>query len=81
LRWRCRSSAAAGRAEGGSTAAILVWLGATAGVAVVLQLLGRKLIGVAVADGLAGGLFFSIGDGIDEGRDPRGFSDRASSLP
>jgi hypothetical protein len=51
-----------GKGGSGSTAAILVWLGATAGVAVVLQLLGRKLIGVAVADGLAGGLFFSIGD-------------------
>jgi hypothetical protein len=51
-----------GEGGSGSTAAILVWLGATAGVAVVVLLLGRKLIGVAVADGLAGGLFFSIGD-------------------
>ena len=53
-----------GSGEGGtgSTASILVWLGVTAGVALVLVLLSRRLIGVAVAYGLAGGLFFSIGD-------------------
>jgi hypothetical protein len=53
-----------GSAKGGtgSTAAILLWLGVTAGVAVVLVVLGRALVGVGVADGLAGGLFFSIGD-------------------
>jgi hypothetical protein len=53
-----------GTAEGGSgsTIAILVWLGATAGVAVVLMVLGRRLNAVAVAFGIAGGLFFSIGD-------------------
>ena len=57
------SLAAGGGKDGrGSTTSILLWLGVTAGVAIVLVLLGRKLIGVAVADGVAAGLFFSIGD-------------------
>lgn len=57
------SLAAGGGKDGlGSTTSILLWLGVTAGVAIVLVLLGRKLIGVAVADGMAAGLFFSIGD-------------------
>jgi hypothetical protein len=53
-----------GTGEGGtgSTASILIWLGVTAGVAVALVLIGRRSIGVAAAYGLAGGLFFSIGD-------------------
>ena len=51
-----------GKGGTGSTAAILLWLGITAGVAVVLVVVGRALVGVGVADGLAGGLFFSIGD-------------------
>jgi hypothetical protein len=46
----------------GSTAAILVWLGASVGAAVLVLLLGRVMLGVAVAAGVAGGLFFSIGD-------------------
>jgi hypothetical protein len=46
----------------GSTAAILLWLGVTAGVAVVLLAFARVLGGVAVAYGVAAGLFFSIGD-------------------
>ncbi len=46
----------------GSTRAILLWLGVTAGIALLLILFGRKLKFVAVAYGLAGGLFFSIGD-------------------
>ena len=46
----------------GSTAAILVWLGASAAAAVLVLLLGRVVVGVAVASGIAGGLFFSIGD-------------------
>jgi drug/metabolite transporter (DMT)-like permease len=46
----------------GSTIAILLWLGLTAAVAVVLLVAGRRLNQVAVAYGLAGGLFFSIGD-------------------
>lgn len=57
-------SLAGGSGEGGSgsTVAILLWLAITAGVAILLLPIGRKLGAVAVADGLAGGLFFSIGD-------------------
>ena len=46
----------------GSTASILLWLGVTAGVAIMVIWPGRKLVGVAVAYGIAGGLLFSIGD-------------------
>jgi len=46
----------------GSTTAILLWLGVSAGVAVIVVLLGRPLLGTAVAAGAAGGIFFSIGD-------------------
>jgi hypothetical protein len=51
-----------GKGGTGSIGAILLWLGATAGVALVVLAVGRRLGTVAVADGLAGGLFFSIGD-------------------
>jgi hypothetical protein len=47
---------------GGEIGPILVWLGATAAIAVVLVVVGRRHWGAAVANGLAGGLFFSIGD-------------------
>jgi len=47
---------------GGSTIAILVWLGVTAAVALALLAVGRRLRAVAIAYGLAGGLFFAIGD-------------------
>ena len=55
-------SLAGGSGKGGSgaTGAILLWLGITAAVALVMLGSGRR--GVAVADGAAGGLFFSIGD-------------------
>jgi len=46
----------------GSTAAILLWLGASGAAALLVLLLGRALVGTAVAAGIAGGLFFSIGD-------------------
>jgi hypothetical protein len=46
----------------GSTAAILVWLGVSAGVALVLVAIGKRFGKVAVMYGLAGGLFFAIGD-------------------
>ena len=46
----------------GSTVAILLWLGITAAVALLLLAVGRRLGAVAVMCGLAGGLFFSIGD-------------------
>ena len=57
-------SLAGGSGEGGrgSTGAILLWLGLTSGVAAVLVLLRGRVIGAAVANGMAGGLFFSVGD-------------------
>jgi hypothetical protein len=53
-----------GSGEGGqgSTAAILLWLGASGAVALLVLLLGRALLGLAVAGGVTGGLFFAIGD-------------------
>jgi hypothetical protein len=56
-------SLAGGSSEGGagSTARIVVWLAATAASAVVVVALGR-MVGVAVAEGVAGGLFFALGD-------------------
>jgi hypothetical protein len=45
----------------GSTGLVLLWLGASAGAAgIVLGL--RRVLGRAVAYGIAGGIFFSIGD-------------------
>jgi hypothetical protein len=57
-------SLANGSDEGhsGSTFSVLVWLGATAALAGLVLVLGRRALGAAVADALAGGLFFSIGD-------------------
>jgi hypothetical protein len=56
-------SLAGGRATGGEgeIVSILLWLGITAAVAVAIVLL-RGRLGTAVAFGIAGGLFFSIGD-------------------
>jgi len=51
-----------GEGAGGSTFKILFWLGATAAAAVVALTLGRSFGALAVAEGVAGGLFFSIGD-------------------
>jgi drug/metabolite transporter (DMT)-like permease len=57
-------SLAEGAPEGhsGSTLAVLVWLGGTAALAAAVLLVGRRALGVAVSDAIAGGLFFSIGD-------------------
>jgi hypothetical protein len=57
-------SLAGGSGQGGkgSTEAILLWLGLTSGVALVLVLFRGRLFGAAVAYGLAGGMFFSVGD-------------------
>jgi hypothetical protein len=46
----------------GSTAGILTWLGGTAALAVLVILIGRERGALAVAEGVAGGLLFSIGD-------------------
>ncbi len=48
--------------SGGSTGTIALWLGVCAAVALGVLILGRKLGSVAVSHGVAGGLFFSIGD-------------------
>jgi hypothetical protein len=57
-------SLAGGSGEGhhGSTAAVLLWLGGTAVVALAVLVLGRRLLGVALANAIAGGLCFSVGD-------------------
>jgi hypothetical protein len=57
-------SLAGGSGEGrsGSTVAVLLWLGATAALAVLVVLIGRRLLGAAVANAIAGGLCFSAGD-------------------
>ena len=51
-----------GEGSGGATFGIVLWLAATAAAAVVALGLGRRFSSLAVAEGLAGGLFFSIGD-------------------
>jgi hypothetical protein len=51
-----------GEGGAGSTRAILLWLCVTAGVATLVLYVGRRLGAVAVAYGVAGGLFFSLGD-------------------
>jgi hypothetical protein len=57
-------SLAGGTSEGtgGTTGEILLWLGATAAAAVVALVLGRRFGWSGVAYGVAGGLFFSMGD-------------------
>jgi len=57
-------SLAGGASEGtgGSTDEILLWLGATAALAIGAVAIGRRFGALAVAEGIAGGLFFSIGD-------------------
>lgn len=51
-----------GEGRNGSTVAILVWLGGTAVLALAALSIGRRAGSLAVAQGIAGGLFFSIGD-------------------
>jgi hypothetical protein len=51
-----------GEGHSGSTLAVLVWIGATALLAVAVILFGRRTLGVAVANAIAGGLCFSAGD-------------------
>jgi hypothetical protein len=51
-----------GEGSGGSTVEIGLWLGGTAVAAVAALGLGRRLGTIAVSEGIAGGLFFSIGD-------------------
>ena len=51
-----------GEGSGGETREIVLWLGATAAGAVSALAAGRRLAARGVAYGIAGGLFFSIGD-------------------
>jgi hypothetical protein len=51
-----------GEGTGGSTFEILLWIGATVAAAAVALALGRRFGALAAAEGIAGGLFFSIGD-------------------
>jgi len=51
-----------GEGGGGSTGEILLWLAATAAAAIVVLGIGRRFGALAVAEGIAGGFFFSIGD-------------------
>jgi hypothetical protein len=51
-----------GKGGNGSTTAILLWIGASAAVALLVVMLARRLVGFAVAAAVAGGLFFAIGD-------------------
>ena len=52
----------AGAGSRGHSTPILIWLGTTAVLAVAAIVVGRRMGGVAAAYGIAGGLFFSIGD-------------------
>jgi hypothetical protein len=51
-----------GEGTGGSTFEILLWVAASGAAAVVALGLGRRFGALAVAEGIVGGLFFSIGD-------------------
>lgn len=51
-----------GEGHSGSTLAVIVWISATAVLAVAVIAFGRRLLGVAVAYAIAGGLLFSAGD-------------------
>ena len=51
-----------GEGGGGSLPEIELWLAATAAAAIVVVAVGRRFGGLAVSEGIAGGLFFSIGD-------------------
>jgi hypothetical protein len=51
-----------GEGSGGSILELELWLGGTAAAALAALVLGRRLGASAAAHGIAGGLFFSIGD-------------------
>lgn len=51
-----------GEGQSGSMVTILVWLGTSGALALLVLLVGRVVLGAAVAAGIAGGIFFSIGD-------------------
>jgi hypothetical protein len=51
-----------GEGHSGSTLAVLVWILGTAVLAGAVIVIGRPTLGAAAANGLAGGLCFSVGD-------------------
>jgi hypothetical protein len=51
-----------GEGAGGSSPEIELWLAGTSAAAIVVVAVGRRLDAVAVSEGIAGGLFFSVGD-------------------
>jgi hypothetical protein len=51
-----------GEGRAGSLAGILAWIGGTAALALLALWVGRRRGGLAIAEGVAGGFFFSIGD-------------------
>jgi hypothetical protein len=51
-----------GEGRGGTIGVIVLWLGATVGAALLVLALGHRLGARAVSEGIAGGLFFSVGD-------------------
>jgi hypothetical protein len=57
-------SLAGGSGDGdhGATGSIVLWLVVSGAVALAVLSVGRPLLGAAVANAIAGGLFFSIGD-------------------
>jgi hypothetical protein len=55
-------ASSSGKGSGGSVVPIVLWLGATAALGAAVLAFGRRRLGVAVANGVAGGLFFSVGD-------------------
>jgi hypothetical protein len=58
------ASLAGGSGDGdhGATSSALLWLGGSAAIALLVLSLAQGLVGAAVANAIAGGLFFSIGD-------------------
>jgi hypothetical protein len=48
--------------DAGSLVEIAAWLGATCAAAVLTLVAGKRFVGAAAADGIAGGLLFSCGD-------------------
>lgn len=51
-----------GQGGQGSIVAVALWLGGTAALAGITLLIGRRTGAIAISEGVAGGLFFSIGD-------------------
>jgi hypothetical protein len=51
-----------GEGDHGQIGSIVLWLGIGAAIAIAILAIGRRLVGVAVAYAIGGGLFFAIGD-------------------